>query len=112
MRDVEILDVRIEYNEVVVSLFGGPDNVCGSLRFYQPDRDKRNKMADEVRALINGHVLVDIAFSITGGRWRLIGKNRTIIGGLEPTKLDISQTFNKPPMPGSWGLDRPWDGED
>lgn len=110
MRDVAIFDVKIEDNEVVVSLAGGKDNVCGSLRFYERDDIKRNKMADEVRSLMNGNVLVDLAFNM-GGRWRLLGKNRMVIGGIEPTKLDISQTFNKPPLP-PWGLPRPWEGDE
>jgi len=112
MKDLLIVGVVTEGDEVIISLFGGPNNVAGSLSFLEQNEAKRTDLARRAQELQDGNVLVDLAFSLTGGRWRLLGKNRAIIGGLEPTKLDISQT--RPPRSpgGSWGLTPPWNGQD
>lgn len=96
MRGIEIIGVKVEDNEVVISLLGGSDNVCGTLRFYEKDTDKRGKLMREAEALMFGNILVDLAISVWSGRWRLIGCNRQIVGGAEPTKLEISQTVTQP----------------
>lgn len=120
MKDVQIVGVTVEGKEIVVSLLGGTDNVVGTLRFFEKDSIKLHELRRRAESLMNGNVLVDIAYSLSGGRWRLIGKNRQILGGLEPTKLDISQTFKQQSKkedkgngePG-WGLGWPeaWGGE-
>ena len=113
MRHLSILGVAVENKEVVVSLFGGPNNVAGTLRFFEKDDIKRHDLRREAEALMNGNILVDLAFSLNQ-RWRLIGVNRQILGGLEPTKLDLSQTLphTPPSKPHNWGLDAPWSLDD
>lgn len=119
MNNIEIIGVHVDDDnlEVVVSLFGGPNNVVGTLSFLQPDSIKRHDMRRQLETLMEGHVLVDLAMSVAKFRWRLIGKNRVQVGGLEPTKLQISQTTpqqNKPKRIDEGGLGWPeaWGGED
>lgn len=115
MKDIQIIAVSIENKEVVVSLFGGTDNVVGTLRLFEKDDIKRHDLRRRAEALMNGNVLVDLAVSWGTGRWRLIGKNRELIGGLEPTKLEISQSVKPaPPKEDKGGLGWPeaWGGDE
>lgn len=113
MKDIAIVAVGIENKEVVVSLFGGIDNVVGTIRFFEKDEVKLHDLRRRAEKLMNDNVLVDLAVSVVTGRWRLLGRNREVLGGIEPTKLEISQTV-KPPKkedkgsgePG-WGLGWP-----
>lgn len=109
MKNIEIVSVDIEDSEVVISLLGGPSNIVGTIRFFERDEIKRHDLRRRAEALMNHHVLVDLAVSFSTGRWRLIGCNREVIGGLEPTKLEISQTLPEinPKPTGNWGLARP-----
>lgn len=112
MKSIEIVAVEVEGKEVVVSLLGGSSNIVGTLRFFERDEVLLHDLRRRAEALMNGNVLVDLAISFTTKRWRLIGCNREVIGGMEPTKLEISQT--QPDVnPTNWGLDRPrsWDEE-
>lgn len=116
MRDVQIVAVSVEGKEVVISLFGGADNVVGTLRLFEKDSIKLHDLRRRAEKLMNGNVLVDLAISFGTGRWRLLGRNREVIGGIEPTKLDISQTA-RPPGPkkedkGGMGWPEAWGGEE
>lgn len=104
------MGVKVEQDDVIVSLFGGPTNLVGTLRFEEVDDIKRHDLRRRAEALMDGNVLVDLALSLGNGRWRLLGKNRAIIGGLEPTKLLVSQTVGPKKIdeggmgwPGAWG---------
>lgn len=97
MKNLEILGVSIDDKDVVISLFGGPSNAAGTIRFLVTDTDSRGKLLREAEALMNGNVLVDLAVSVSTGKWRLIGKNREILGGMVPSKLSLNQTPWKPP---------------
>lgn len=115
MKDILIVAVSIENKEVVVSLFGGTDNVVGTLKFWEKDDIKRHDLRRRAEALMNGNVLVDLAVSVVTGRWRLLGRNREVLGGTEPTKLDISQSI--PPKPkkedkGGLGWPEAWGSEE
>jgi len=114
MRDIEILAVTVEHNEVVVSLAGGTDNVVGTLRFYEKDSIKLHNLRRRAEDMMNGGVLVDLAISMGLHRWRLIGKNACVIGGTEPTKLELSKSNKPNPKKideGGLGWPEAWGGE-
>ena len=116
MKSLLVVGVDVEDKEVIVSLFGGPDNAVGTLRFFEKDDIKRHELRREAEAFMNGNILVDLAFSLNQ-RWRLIGVNRQILGGIEPTKLDLSRSLphtppTKPSRPQDWGLENPWSIDD
>lgn len=115
MRDILIVGVTIENKEVVVSLLGGTDNVVGTLRLFEKDEVRLHNLRRRAEALMNGNVLVDLAISWGTGRWRLIGRNREVIGGLEPTKLEISQSIPGGPKKedkGGLGWPEAWGGDE
>lgn len=112
MKDILIVAVSIDNKEVVVSLLGGSDNVVGTLRFWERDDIKRHDLRRRAEALMNGNVLVDLALSFGTGRWRLCGKNREVIGGIEPTKLEISQSFTPKEDKGGLGWPEAWGGDE
>lgn len=114
MKSIEIVGVDVDGHELVVSLLGGTTNVVGTLRFFEEDEIKLHDLRRRTEALMNDHVLVDLAMSFSLYRWRLIGCNREVIGGIEPTKLEISQTneVRESPKFPNWGLDTPWSGEE
>lgn len=114
MRNLEIIGVSVDGNDAVVSLFGGPSNAAGTIRFFEPDTDKRGQLMRSAEALMNGNVLVDLAVSISTGKWRLLGKNRQIVGGMVPTKLTLNQTPFKPVVEDKGGLGWPeaWGDEE
>lgn len=112
MKNIEIVGVDVIDKEVVVSLLGGDSNVVGTLKLWERDDIKRHDLRRRAEKLMNGNVLVDLALSLTLGRWRLIGKNREIIGGLEPTKLEINQTTVKRIDEGGLGWPEAWGGEE
>lgn len=112
MKDIEIVGVTVHNKDVIISLLGGSHNVVGTLHLWEKDDIKRHDLRRRAEALMNGNVLVDLALSITMGRWRLIGKNREIIGGLEPTQLNINQSL--PPKKedkGGLGWPEAWGGD-
>jgi len=117
MKDLQIVAVTMEDKEVIVSLLGGESNVVGTIRFFEKDDIQRHNLRRTAEAIMHHGFLVDLAISFITKRWRLIGPSIGYsLGGIEPTKLDISQT---PPAPkkkpdhwNQWGLEAPWKDEE
>lgn len=49
IQDVRVLDVTVEDTEVLVDIYGGPDNACGSIRFRFEDADERMRQVALLR---------------------------------------------------------------
>jgi hypothetical protein len=43
IQDVRVLDVIVDGTDVLVDIYGGPDNACGSIRFTFPDENDRHR---------------------------------------------------------------------
>lgn len=50
LQDLLIFDVRRDGCDVHVDLYGGRDNVCGSVRFTFPDSEERRRNLDQLTA--------------------------------------------------------------
>lgn len=117
MRNLAVVAVTVEDKDVIVSLLGGDNNVVGTIRFFEKNDILRHDLRRRAEALVGTAITVDLACNVITQRWRLIGpKAEYTLGGLEPTKLDISQTVQdtpKPPTPKNhWGLEFPWMDEE
>ena len=49
LQDLLIFDERADGCDVHVDLYGGRDNVCGSVRFTFPDKDERRRNLAQLR---------------------------------------------------------------
>jgi hypothetical protein len=49
LQDLMILDVAVRDDDIHVSIYGGPRNVCGSVRFNFPDPGTRRTQVNLLR---------------------------------------------------------------
>jgi hypothetical protein len=49
LQDLMIVDVAVKGDDIHVSIYGGPRNVCGSVRFSFPDPGTRHHQANLLR---------------------------------------------------------------